>query len=87
MKESAIERAVCEKAKANGWLVFKWASPGVRGVPDRIFFRAGRLLLVEFKAPGKKPTKLQQHTHRLMREAGFEVAIVDDREQGYALIA
>jgi Holliday junction resolvase len=87
MRESHIERTVCRAAKHAGWLVFKWSSPNQRGVPDRIFTRAGRVLFVEFKAPGKRPTKLQRHIHEQLRAQGCEVAVIDNIEAGRALIA
>ena len=33
--------------------------PSQRGVPDRLYFKSGELVIVEFKAPGKKPTPYQ----------------------------
>ncbi len=87
MRESIIERAVCRAAREAGWLVFKWSSPNQRGVPDRIFIREGRVLFVEFKAPGKKPTKLQEHIHAKLNAQGCEVAVVDNIDAGRGLIA
>jgi len=57
--EAKIERAVCKWAKEQGCIVVKMTSPGSRGIPDRLFMRKGKVLFLEFKAPGKKPTKLQ----------------------------
>ena len=59
MRESTIEKAVVDYAKANGCLTIKNATPGHRGVPDRMFIRSGKVLFVEFKALGKLPTKIQ----------------------------
>lgn len=82
LRESAIETKVCEIAKRNGWLTFKFVSPAHRGVPDRIFIREGRIVFIEFKAPGKQPTKLQAHTINKLREAGCEVWVCDSVESG-----
>lgn len=87
MRESTIERKVCAAATNNGWRVFKWQSPHNRGVPDRIFIRAGRFVTVEFKPPGKRPTKLQQHVHNELRKEGVEVHVIDSIEDGVALFA
>lgn len=86
MRESEIEKKVSDYAKAKGWLVYKFVSPSQRGVPDRIFIRGGKLFFVEFKAPGKKPTKLQDKIFGKIREELFEVYIIDDVEQGKKLI-
>lgn len=58
--EKALERMVIEWARAHGWLTFKWQSQNNRGVPDRLFFKDGLAVAIEFKRPGERPTKLQQ---------------------------
>jgi len=87
MRESLIEQTVSKFAKRNGWLTFKWVSPNNRGVPDRLFFRAGQLVLVEFKATGQKLTKLQALVHKKLEGEGFRVHVVDSIEEGIALFA
>ena len=86
MLESTIERAVCRYARDRGWLAFKWVSPGHRGVPDRIFFRNGEVLLVEFKAPGRRPTRLQALIHQRLHNQGFPVHVIDSIDDGKALL-
>lgn len=86
MREATIERAVTAHAKAHGWLSFKWVSPSQRGVPDRLFFKAGHLVMVEFKAPGKAPTEYQQVIHRRLLGVGFKVHVIDNVEAGRALL-
>lgn len=83
MRESTIEKAITQFAERRGWLSYKWASPAHRGVPDRLFFRHGILVIVEFKAPGKKPTKLQNYVHKQLNDAGFEVLVIDSLEKGF----
>lgn len=82
MRESKIEREVCKYAKETGWLCYKFSSPGNRGVPDRIFIRKGRIVFIEFKATGNKPTKLQESIISKMRMQGIEVSIIDNIENG-----
>jgi hypothetical protein len=60
MRESTIEKAVCDHARKNGCMVMKLAGPNQKGQPDRMFLKNGRVLFLEFKAPGKKPTALQE---------------------------
>ena len=87
MREAVIEQRVCSYARKRGWLTYKWVSPSNRGVPDRIFFKAGRVLLIEFKAPGNKPTKLQAYIHRTLEQQGFEVHVIDNIAEGRALVS
>ena len=68
-----------------GWLVYKFVSPNQRGVPDRMFIKAGQLFFVEFKAPGKKLRPLQQLRCDEIIAAGFSVHIIDDVDLGKAL--
>ena len=83
MLERDIEHKVTDIAKKKGWLTFKFVSPAQRGVPDRIFMKDGRIVFIEFKAPGKKPTELQDHIMRKMVDAGCEVHVCDSVEDGY----
>ena len=86
MRESVIEQRVCSYARDRGWLTYKWVSPANRGVPDRILFRDGRVLLIEFKAPGKRPTKLQSYIHQRLEKEGFKVHVIDSIEEGKRLV-
>ncbi|GFO80742.1 MAG: hypothetical protein A49_03690 [Methyloceanibacter sp.] len=86
-RESAIEKNVCDYARQAGWLVHPKAGPNNRGWPDRTFTKPGILLFVEFKAPGKKPTRLQSHTHEKLKAKGYTVHVVDSVEDGRALFA
>jgi Holliday junction resolvase len=80
IRERDIEKKVVGLAKKAGWLVFKWVSPSVRGVPDRIFIKDGTIVMIEFKAPGKKPTPLQAHTIKKLREHFMVVHVCDSVE-------
>ncbi len=85
MRESYIEKKVCEYAKSLDWFCKKWKSPSHRGVPDRICFKNGRVILIEFKAPGKKPTPFQKRIHEKFLEKGQKVEVIDNIEQGKQL--
>lgn len=80
MLERQIEKKACELAKAAGWLPFKFVSPAQRGVPDRIFIKDGRIVFIEFKAPGAKPTKLQWRMIERLIAQGCEVHVCDSVE-------
>ena len=85
MRESYIERKVTEYARKQGWISYKWVSPSHRGVPDRQYFKAGVLIIIEFKAPGKRPPKLQQSVHRDLAAEGFQVHVIDSIDAGKKL--
>lgn len=82
MRESAIEKAVCEYARKKGCIVMKLAGPNQKGQPDRMFLFDGRVMFIEFKAPGKKPTPLQERWLRQLDEAGFDTYVCDDTQFG-----
>ena len=57
------------------------------GWPDYLFILPnGRSLWIEFKAPGKKPTKLQKHRMAILAAQGHRCAVVDNPEHGIAVI-
>lgn len=85
MRESSVEQTVNSYARENGWLAYKWTSPSQRGVPDMIYFRDGECLMIEFKAPGKKPTPYQHAIHKRLKAHGFHVYVVDNVAQGKLL--
>ena len=85
MRESEIETKVCNHAKYLGWLCYKWVSPGNRSVPDRIFFKDGKIIIIEFKAKGKKPTKLQQKTINKLQDQYIPNYVIDNVGEGIVL--
>lgn len=86
MLESKIENDVKDYAKKLGCLSYKFVSPSNRAVPDQLFIFEGRVFFIEFKAPGKKPTKLQSKIHKTMQSHGAEVYVIDDLQKGKDLI-
>ena len=83
MRESIVEKAICDYAKSRGFLTYKFVSPGHKGVPDRMFIsRNGKVLFMEVKAPGETPTPLQLREIRKMRERGVNAVWCDETELG-----
>lgn len=80
-----IEGPATTYAKARGWLIEKVVSLSRNGFPDRFCARAGRVMVVEFKRPGKEPTTQQLKRHRELVAAGVEVHWIDTLEGAYAL--
>ncbi len=78
MRESKVEKSCKSWAKSEGWLSYKWVSPGNVGVPDQIFLKAGRIVFVEFKAPGKPLSVMQAKKAKDIIGCGFEVYKIDN---------
>lgn len=80
MNEKAIEQKLVLTVKSMGGIAPKFVSPGFDGMPDRlILFPGGRIAFVEVKAPGKKPRPLQLARHKLLRNLGFKVYVLDSQ--------
>lgn len=86
MRESTIEKRVTDYAKEMGWQSFKFVSPNQKGVPDRIYIRDKVVMFIEFKALGKKPTKLQDLVISKITNEGVPVYIIDNVDDGIMLI-
>ena len=71
MSEAQIEKKVCEWASENSVLAIKFTPMGSTGWPDRVFLYQGRVLFIEFKAPGKKARPLQEERAKQLRAQGF----------------
>ena len=79
MLEKQIERALVRRVKDLGGLCEKFVSPGRRSVPDRIVtLPGGRIIFVELKATGKRPTLLQMRDHQRRRDLGCDVRVIDN---------
>lgn len=82
MREKALEHKFVMKVKHIGGLALKFTSPGFDGVPDRIvLLPGGKMAFVEVKAPREKPRPLQLARHRLLRQLGFRVYVLDEESQ------
>lgn len=81
MRENIIEGYLRDRVKVIGGKAYKFVSPGNAGVPDRlVLLPRGRVVFVELKAPGKKPTALQIVQHRRIEKLGFKVFVVDSKQ-------
>lgn len=78
MRESLLEKKLCDRIKALGGFAEKFTSPGRRSVPDRIVMLPGGVIIfVELKRPGAKPTESQKIDHERRRKLGFKVIVID----------
>lgn len=78
MIEAPVEDWACDKAEQAGWLVRKLKWVGRANACDRFFAKDGRVVLIEFKSPGKKPNATQKREIQRLRDAGVEVHVVDN---------
>ena len=80
MLERDIEAYLVDKVRAAGGVAMKFTSPQRRSVPDRIaLLPGGRIVFVECKRPGGKPTDAQAREHARLRELGFPVIVMDSK--------
>ena len=62
MRESQVEKHLAKRVAALGGLCWKFVSPNLRGVPDRIVVMPeGRVFFVELKAPGELPKEIERN--------------------------
>lgn len=85
--ESHVERTVVARALTELG-VFSVKVRGVeRGWPDRQFIlNDERVLWIEFKRPGERPTPYQLLVHKRLRHAGHKVEVHDNVEKALQAI-
>lgn len=84
-----VEDPVCAHARKKGWLCWKFTSPNLRGVPDRIFVAPwGMTCFIEFKKPGERVEKGSPQERRLndLVSRGANVFVISEAEPGCGLI-
>lgn len=82
MNEKFIERKLVTAVKGRGGIAPKFVSPGFAGMPDRlVLLPHGVCAFAELKAPGMRPRALQVARHRMLKELGFRVYVIDEIEQ------
>lgn len=90
--ESDVEKRVVKSAEKLGWWPLKLVAIGHRGFPDRWFIREGKgahpeIVLIEFKAPGKRARKLQEWVCGRLMGMGFEVHVgIDDYDTAMEIL-
>ncbi|MFV8770810.1 VRR-NUC domain-containing protein [Yersinia enterocolitica] len=87
IREDSIEDHLVKEVKKAGGIAYKFISPGRRSVPDRlVLLPGGKVIFVECKAPGEKPTAAQLREHEKIRALGFIVRVLDSKNMGGILL-
>ena len=80
--EQVIERYLVEQVKRLGGRAYKFVSPGNAGVPDRLVcLGGGAVIFVEVKSEGRKTGPLQVIQIGRLSRLGFDVRVIDGKEQ------
>ena len=79
MTEKELEHMLVKEVKRRGGRAFKFISPGINGVPDRLaLMPKGKVGFVEVKAPGKKMRPNQIKRKNELEALGFLVYCLDN---------
>ena len=81
MTEKELEQRLVREVKKKGGRAYKFISPGLNGVPDRlVLLPSGKIGFVEVKAPGKKMRPNQIKRKDELEGLGFLVYCLDNPE-------
>lgn len=82
MLESLIEQHLVREVNRRNGLCLKFNSQSMTGIPDRIILmKNGTVGFVEVKQKGKKPKPLQELRMKQLRQLGFKVYTLDEKEK------
>jgi hypothetical protein len=77
--EKELEQMLVREVKRRGGRAYKFISPGLNGVPDRlVLLPGGKIGFVEVKAPGKKMRPNQIKRKSELEGLGFLVYCLDN---------
>ena len=79
--EGKIEDYLIRKARQNNCLCYKFTSPSVKGVPDRILIGHGKTAFIELKSESGHLSAIQEVRIQEMRDAGATVAVLYNKSQ------
>lgn len=81
MRERDVERYFVDLVKKAKGKAYKWASPGNRGVTDRIVFVCGSVWFVELKRAGGKLSPMQKIVIRFLLTYTNNVSVISTVEE------
>lgn len=86
LTEAKIEAKINRFCKKHRIYCRKFKSASQRGVPDRIYAFNRKIVFVELKRPGNKPTALQLRELRLLTEVGIPATWADSYDKAIEVI-
>lgn len=82
MLEKDIEKKLVKEVKKRGGLCWKFTSPNLAGVPDRLcLLHEGKVAFVEVKKPGGKLRPLQVLRKQELESHGFKVFVLNNEKE------
>jgi hypothetical protein len=85
--EAEIQTTIVKYAQSRGCIALKVNIGSQRGWPDYLFINPkGVHFWIEFKSPGKKPSKLQTHRMKELSLRDVDVWYCDDIDQGLEIV-
>ena len=80
VSEKVIEKYLVEQARLKGLPCLKYSNPNMVGYPDRLLvLPGGKVIWVELKSRGRKPTKIQQMRMAELVSLGHPVKVIDNK--------
>ncbi|WP_346727459.1 VRR-NUC domain-containing protein [Mobiluncus mulieris] len=77
MRESTLERHLVRAVQAEHGVCWKWSSPGITGVPDRICIMPGGIVIfVELKTPTGRLSPRQKKVIQTIKTLQANVRVV-----------
>lgn len=87
MTESAIENAFVRWCRQQGHVCLKLTAESVRGFPDRTVFTAdGRIVFIEFKQPGGRPSIHQKQWIERLQAMGHVAGFAWSKAEAIELV-
>lgn len=80
VSEKVIEKYLVDQARQYGLPCLKYSNPNMVGYPDRLLvLPGGKVIWVELKSRGRKPTKIQQMRMAELIRLGQLVKVIDNK--------
>ncbi len=88
LEKKLVQDPVVRWAKEHGIVCIRFTPKGDVGWPDHIFIvpATGRVLWMEFKAPGEVAKPVQKYRHDQLRSAKQNVYVIDSSRIGIAIL-
>lgn len=75
--EKDVQKRIIKRYEEEGYIVVKITLCSKPGFPDLLLLKNGIAKFIEVKRPGGKPRPLQEYRIDELRNAGFEVEVLD----------